>query len=247
MDIIYPLSGGHCLFTSVTLNHLWKKITSTRIASTGYAFMVDKEGIVLAHPDPTFSNGKLNASDLPVVKQVMSAVAVGSTEYMHPKTHKEIVGAYAPVEDLGWGIIIQQDKQEVYVSVYRMQQQATLEVIGLLNTLPFDITFVDKDGTVKYYSQGKERIFPRTKAVIGRKVTNCHPPASVHIVEKVVADLMSGVKEHEDFWIRMGEKYVLIRYYAVRDEKGEYLGTLEVTQDIAPIQAIQGEKRLMTD
>jgi DUF438 domain-containing protein len=121
------------------------------------------------------------------------------------------------------------------------------EVISLLNTLPFDITFVDKEGTVKYFSQGKERIFPRTKAVIGRKVTNCHPPASVHIVERVVAELMSGAKEHEDFWIRMGDKYVLIRYYAVRGEKGEYIGTLEVTQDIAPIQAIQGEKRLMTD
>jgi DUF438 domain-containing protein len=121
------------------------------------------------------------------------------------------------------------------------------EITGLLNTLPFDITFVDKTGTVKYFSQGRDRIFPRTKAVIGRKVTNCHPPASVHIVEKVVADLTSGVKEHEDFWIRMGDRYVFIRYYAVRNEKGEYLGTLEVTQDIAPIQAIQGEKRLMTD
>lgn len=121
------------------------------------------------------------------------------------------------------------------------------EITALLNTLPFDLTFVDKQGTVKYFSQGKDRIFPRTKAVIGRKVTDCHPPASVHIVENVVADLMSGAKEHEDFWLRMGERYVFIRYYAVRGDKGEYLGTLEVTQDIAPIQAIQGEKRLMTE
>jgi len=120
------------------------------------------------------------------------------------------------------------------------------EITALLNTLPFDLTFVDSEGTVKYFSQGKERIFPRTKAVIGRKVTNCHPPASVHIVESVVAELQSGAKEHEDFWISMGERFVLIRYYAVRGENGEYLGTLEVTQDIAPIQAIKGEKRLMS-
>ena len=119
------------------------------------------------------------------------------------------------------------------------------EVIHLMDTLPFDITFVDKDDIVKYFSQGKERIFPRTKAVIGRKVTNCHPPASVHIVEKIVSDFKSGAKDHEDFWIRMGEKYVLIRYFAVRSEFGEYLGTLEVTQDISPIQAIRDEKRLM--
>lgn len=118
------------------------------------------------------------------------------------------------------------------------------EIIGLLNTLPVDITFVDKDDTVKYFSQGAERVFPRTKAIVGRKVANCHPPASVHIVKKIVEDLRSGKKDHEDFWIHMGEKYVLIRYYAVRSESGEYLGVLEVTQDIQPIQKITGEKRL---
>lgn len=121
------------------------------------------------------------------------------------------------------------------------------EIVGLMDTLPFDITFVDRDGVVKYFSQGKDRIFPRTKAVIGRRVADCHPPASVHIVEKVVSDLKSGAKDHEDFWIKMGERYVLIRYFAVRDENGGYLGTLEVTQDIAPIRAIEGEKRLMSD
>lgn len=121
------------------------------------------------------------------------------------------------------------------------------ELIHLLNTLPFDITFVDKDDTVKYFSDGQERIFPRTKAVIGRNVSNCHPPASVHIVEQIVSDLKSGKKEHEDFWIKMKEKYIFIRYYAVRDEKGEYLGVLEVTQDIKPIQEISGEKRLLSE
>ena len=121
------------------------------------------------------------------------------------------------------------------------------ELIQTLNTLPFDITFVDRDDTVRYFSQGTDRIFARTNAVIGRKVTNCHPPASVHIVEKIVADFKSGAKDHEDFWIHMGSRFVLIRYFAVRSQAGEYMGTLEVTQDIAPIQAIEGEKRLLSE
>ncbi|HHW66953.1 MAG: uncharacterized protein PWP07_769 [Epulopiscium sp.] len=121
------------------------------------------------------------------------------------------------------------------------------EINGIFNTIPLDITFVDKDGFVKYFSQGKERIFPRTKAAIGREVKNCHPPASVHIVEKIVEDLKSGKKENEDFWIKMGDKYVYIRYFAVRDEKGEFLGIMEVTQNIKPIQEITGEKRLVSD
>ena len=116
----------------------------------------------------------------------------------------------------------------------------------MLDTLPLDITFVGKDDTVRYFSQGSERVFPRTKAIIGRKVAACHPPASVHIVEGIIEDFKSGKKDHEDFWIRMGEKFVYIRYFAVRDEAGEYLGVLEVTQDIAPIQAITGEKRLVS-
>lgn len=123
----------------------------------------------------------------------------------------------------------------------------TEELVRMLDTLPIDITFVDKDDTVKYFSQGKERVFPRTKAVIGRKVANCHPPASVHIVEKLVEDFKAGRKDHEDFWIDMGEKYILIRYFAVRSEAGEYLGVLEVTQNIRPIQAVRGEKRLVSE
>lgn len=122
-----------------------------------------------------------------------------------------------------------------------------VEITRILDTLPFDITFVDKNDIVKYFSQGKDRIFHRTKAVIGRNVANCHPPASVNIVRKIVEDFKSGAKEHEDFWIKMGERYVFIRYFAVRSETGEYLGVLEVTQDIKPIQEITGEKRLVSD
>ncbi|MDF2988157.1 MAG: domain S-box protein [Eubacterium sp.] len=121
------------------------------------------------------------------------------------------------------------------------------EINAMLNTLPVDITFVDKDGFVKYFTQGKERIFARPKTIIGREVKNCHPPASVHIVEGIVEELKSGKKDHEDFWIKMGNKYVHIRYFAVRNEKGEFLGVMEFTQDIKPIQDITGEKRLVSE
>lgn len=121
------------------------------------------------------------------------------------------------------------------------------ELTKMLDTLPFDITFVDKNDRVKYFSQSEERIFPRSKSIIGREVSNCHPPKSVHVVEKIVEDFKSGAKDHEDFWINMGPNYVFIRYFAVRSDEGEYLGTVEVTQNIKPIQEITGEKRLMSE
>ena len=121
------------------------------------------------------------------------------------------------------------------------------ELTHMLNTLPFDITFVDKNDKVKFFSEGSDRIFARTKAIIGRDVSNCHPPASVHVVQKIVEDFKSGKKDHEDFWIKMGSRYVYIRYFAVRDENNEYLGVVEITQNIKPIQEIKDEKRLMSD
>lgn len=116
----------------------------------------------------------------------------------------------------------------------------------MMNHLPVDITFIDKDDIVRYYSHGKERIFARIKAVIGRTVQNCHPPKSVHIVEKLLEDFKSGNKDCEDFWIKFQDKYVYIRYFAIRSEDGEYMGTLEFTQNINPIQEIQGEKRILS-
>ncbi|GFN22826.1 DUF438 domain-containing protein [Thermanaeromonas sp. C210] len=119
------------------------------------------------------------------------------------------------------------------------------EISLIFNYLPVDITFVDTDNVVKYFSAPRERIFARTRAVIGRKVENCHPPASVPAVEKLLEDFKAGRKDEEKFWLPLGDKYVLIQYFAVRDEEGRYQGTLEVTMDIKPLQAIRGEKRLV--
>jgi len=121
------------------------------------------------------------------------------------------------------------------------------ELMGVLNTLPVDITFIDKEDKVRYFSEGKERIFLRTKSIIGRKVQNCHPPQSVHVVEKILNSFKEGRRDQVDFWIHYQGKYVLIRYFAVRDRNGNYLGTLEVSQEISRIQKLEGDKRLLDE
>ncbi|MBN2503828.1 MAG: DUF438 domain-containing protein [Bacilli bacterium] len=121
------------------------------------------------------------------------------------------------------------------------------QVNAMLNTLPLDLTFVDHEGKVKYFTRGKERIFDRPITIIDRHVTMCHPPQSVHVVKKIIDSFISGEKDHEDFWIRMKDMFVYIRYFAVRGKNNEYLGTLEVTQNIKPITELEGEKRLVSD
>jgi len=120
------------------------------------------------------------------------------------------------------------------------------ELKAILNTIPFDMTFVGADDTVKYFSQGKERIFDRNRAIIGRQVTMCHPPGSVHIVEKILDDFKSGAQDKAAFWINLGPKFIHIEYFALRDEKGVYLGTLEVSQNLTEKRALTGEQRLLS-
>ncbi|MBM3141580.1 MAG: DUF438 domain-containing protein [Chloroflexi bacterium] len=118
------------------------------------------------------------------------------------------------------------------------------ELEALLNTLPVDVTFVDRDDTVRYFSQSKDRIFPRAKAIIGRKVHQCHPQKSVHVVNQILEDFRSGRRDVAQFWINLKGRLIYIRYFAVRKD-GDYLGCLEVTQDITEIKKIEGEKRLL--
>lgn len=122
----------------------------------------------------------------------------------------------------------------------------TAEQIDLLLTnLPVDVTFVDENDKVRYFTQGKERIFTRTAAIIGRDVRNCHPPQSVHVVQKIVDEFKAGTRDVAEFWIPMGEAFVHIRYFALRDEAGAYKGVIEVSQNVAGIRALEGEKRLL--
>jgi DUF438 domain-containing protein len=117
----------------------------------------------------------------------------------------------------------------------------------LLTNLPVDVTYVDADDKVRFFSQTKERIFPRSPAIIGREVQKCHPPASVHRVQRIVDDFREGRRDEAEFWIQMGPKFIHIRYFAIRDEQGKYQGTLEVSQDVTGIRALEGERRLLDE
>jgi PAS domain S-box-containing protein len=122
----------------------------------------------------------------------------------------------------------------------------SLEQLELIfKYLPVDMTFVDENDTVLFYSDPPHRIFPRTKAIIGRKVQNCHPPESVDVVERIVKAFRDGEKNDASFWIKMGPKLVLIRYFAMRDEDGNFRGTLEVSQEVSDIRQLEGERRLL--
>lgn len=120
------------------------------------------------------------------------------------------------------------------------------ELMAILNSLPVDMTFVDKNDKVKYFSQGEHRIFPRSRSIINRDVRLCHPPGSVDIVEKIIEDFKSGKESHAPFWIQRKGKFILIEYYALRNSKGEYLGTLEVSQDLTNARELKGEQRILS-
>ncbi|MEO0181251.1 MAG: DUF438 domain-containing protein [candidate division WOR-3 bacterium] len=123
--------------------------------------------------------------------------------------------------------------------------QLTPEQINLiLKNLPVDITFVNENDEVMYYSD-KERIFPRFPEVIGRKVQNCHPPKSLHVVQRILDEFRAGNRDVAEFWINKGGRLIHIRYFALRDKEGRYKGTLEVSQDITDIRKLEGEKRLL--
>ncbi|NOZ00543.1 MAG: DUF438 domain-containing protein [Deltaproteobacteria bacterium] len=119
------------------------------------------------------------------------------------------------------------------------------ELTALLNTIPFDLTFVDRDDTVRFFTQGKERIFARTRAILGRKVQYCHPPSSVHIVDRILAAFRDGEQDQSSFWIQMKGRFISIEYFALRGDGGEYLGCLEVSQDLTDKRALTGEQRLL--
>jgi PAS domain S-box-containing protein len=121
------------------------------------------------------------------------------------------------------------------------------ELARILDTLPVDITYVDSEDKVRYFNQSEERIFPRAKAIIGRSVQLCHPQKSVHIVNKIVEDFRTGSRDVAEFWIDLQGTFVHIRYFAVKDKNGEYMGTLEVTQNITDIKKLEGQKRLLDD
>lgn len=177
-------------------------------------------------------------------------------------TEDEWISIYHDSDEIGFTIIAPEKEWKLKrVDLVKEEQQTVShdgairfetgilshkELNFMLNSIPGDFTFVDKDNIVKYFSNSKDRFFARTKAIIGRTVENCHPPASVHVVEAIVDSFKSGEKDSETFWINMGGKFVVIQYFAIRDENGEYMGTLEFSHDATEIRSLEGEKRLMS-
>ncbi len=119
------------------------------------------------------------------------------------------------------------------------------QALLVFNSLPVEITLVDENDVVQFFNRGKDRIFPRSAAIIGRSVQNCHPPESIHVVEEIVKAFRAGKKEKAEFWIQMKDKFILIQYFALRNKNGEYKGVLEVSQDVTEIRNLKGEKRLL--
>ncbi len=137
----------------------------------------------------------------------------------------------------------QQDEKAEYL--FETGSLSKNQIEAIFNTLPMEITFIDKDDTLRYFNQKEEMIFKRTKAALGLKVQQCHPQKSVHLVNQILKDFKSGKRDVADFRINMGEKFIYIRYFPVLNNDGEYLGCMEVTQDITDIQKLEGEKRLL--
>ena len=183
-------------------------------------------------------------------------------------TEDEWIVIYKESDEIGFSLIVPEDEWE-YRRIKDKDQEIELEdsfdeikdgrikfengslspeqLRGIFEILPGEVSFVDHTNKVRFFSKGEHRIFARTKAVIGREVENCHPPKSAHVVDKIVSDFKNGLKDSEDFWIDKGDMFILIRFFAVRNEKGEYLGTLEYVQNVAPVRALEGEKRILSE
>jgi DUF438 domain-containing protein len=179
---------------------------------------------------------------------------LSESEWVKAKEGEADIG-YAWIEpDEGWPQVreevVEPVSKETLISVAGAMGldtgALTLEQINLVLThLPVDLTFVDENDRVAYYSEGKERIFPRSPGIIEREVRNCHPPNSVHLVNKILDNFKSRSKDSAEFWIELGDKFIYIRYFAVRDSEDNYRGTLEVSQDLTEIRGLKGQRRLL--
>ena len=122
----------------------------------------------------------------------------------------------------------------------------TPEQVNLIfRHLPVDVTYVDENDKVVFYNRGEDRVFPRSAGIIGREVRNCHPPKSVDTVLRILEEFKKGAQDVADFWINMRGRFILIRYFAVRDNEKNYRGVLEMSQDVTDIRTLEGEQRLL--
>ena len=186
-------------------------------------------------------------------------------EILLPMTMDKLTDAdwyeiYRQTNEIGYCLydpIVEWKPEGIQLSELRSAEEGTIslpsgkfsaeELMAVLNTLPVDLTFVDRNDKVKYFTQGKERIFDRNRAILGRDVRMCHPPSSVHIVDKIISDFKSGHADSAPFWIQMQGRFIHIDYFALRNEQGEYLGTLEVSQDLTEKRKLENEQRILNN
>jgi DUF438 domain-containing protein len=231
--------------------------------------------LLAAGGDALASAGELGAEELALVREVVLEPMLAAIDGMVEKEDRVLWPmALEHLADADWGAVQQQwdelgaglvepeegwrpapagapasvaavagDDAVAFPSGYLTPRQLR----AILDTLPLDVTFVDADDRVAYFSEGRERVFARNRAIVGRRVQDCHPPASMHVVQQIVDDLRSGARDVAEFWIDLHGRFVHIRYLAVRDEDGRYLGCLEATQDVTPIRALTGERRLLAE
>lgn len=202
--------------------------------------ITEVEGMIFKEEKILFPTSleKLNVQDWVEILKETERIGFGFIE--KPKETEDLI------VELQRAVVEEPRAKERYISLPTGELSFD-ELMNIFRTLPVDITFIDKDDTVKFFSEGPSRIFLRTKSIIGRKVQNCHPPKSVHVVEKILQSFKENKRNNVDFWINYRGKFVYIRYFAVRDQQGNYLGTLEVSQDISTIKKLEGEKRLLDE
>ncbi len=173
---------------------------------------------------------------------------------LNPSDASELIAGFVSCEDA----IGSDTRHRYHALAQRLAEQSNVEDLSvdldrqvlacILNSLPVELSFVDADDTVRYFShENKDKIFPRSRSAIGMNVENCHPKKSVHMVKEIIADFRTGKRDAAEFWIDFADKKVHIRYFPVRDSSGSYLGCLEVVQDIKPIQALTGQRRLLDE
>ncbi|NIM14970.1 MAG: DUF438 domain-containing protein [Candidatus Aminicenantes bacterium] len=181
----------------------------------------------------------------------MALEVLSEEEWGRVKQGEEEIGFSWVQPDKGWepktGVENRGKKEAAQAGLNLDTGTLTREQVNLLiNHLPIEVSFVDENDEVRFYSHsGGKRIFPRSPGVIGRNVQNCHPRKSLEAVEKILAEFRAGRRDTAEFWIQMSGQFILIRYFALRDDNGTYKGTLEVTQEITDIRKLEGEKRLL--
>lgn len=140
-----------------------------------------------------------------------------------------------------------QNSEEIHGSLLQFETGSLSkeEVEAILDTVPVDVSFIDANDQVRYSNKAEKRVFVRTKSVLGRKVQQCHPQKSIHVVNRIVEAFKAGKKDEAEFWITLDNRFIHIRFFAVHGKDRKYLGALEVVQDVTDIKKLEGQKRLL--